>query len=143
MSAPQRPRRKCKAFDEHVIARIVEADRSPAQLAGELEMSLFELSEWATQPSIIKALEALARLSDVRTQMLLSQYRANAAIRLIEIALAKEPTEASRRACVDLLRADLDVFEQTCQPTGESQDAAPPSEETILAALERLGEQQP
>ena len=106
-------------------------------------MSLLELSEWATQPSIVKALEALARLSDVRTQMLLSQYRANAAIRLIEIALAKDPTEASRRACVDLLRADLDVFEQTCQPTGESQEAAPPSEKTILAALERLGEQQP
>ncbi len=143
MSAPRRPRRKCNAFDEHVIARIVEADLSPAELARELKMSLLELSQWATQPSIVRVLEALARLSDVRTQMVLSQYRANAAIRLIEIALAKEPTEASRRACVDLLRADLEVFEQTCQPTGESQEAAPPSEETILAALERLGEQKP
>ena len=71
--------------------------------------------------------------------MLVSEYRASAAIRLIEIATDSEGGEVSRKACVDLLRADLGVFEKT--QSSEDQLPAQPSEEAILNALQKLGEE--
>ena len=143
MNAPRKTRHRSKAHQSSLIQRIVEADRSPLELAGEMQMSLSELSEWALQPDNAQTLEGLARLSDIRAQLLVSQYRATAAIRLIEIASAEKPTELARKACVDLLQTDLDVFEHSDSPPGTAQGPDSPSEETILAALERLGEEDP
>ncbi len=143
MNEPRKTRHRSQAHQARLIQRIVEADRSPLELSREMRMSLSELSEWASRPDNAQTLEGLARLSDIRAQLLLSQYRATAAIRLIEIASAEEPTELARKACVDLLQTDLDVFEQLASPVGTPQGPASPSEETILAALERLGEEQP
>ena len=71
--------------------------------------------------------------------MLLSHYRANAAMQLIGIASAPEPTELSRKACIDLLNANLDVFS-----TGEATSSAKPQAaavdtKKVLDALEALG----
>ncbi len=124
--------------DDAIIAHLAEGDLAPAELAKRLGMSLRDLALWARDPQNIGLLSSLAFLADVRAQMLLARYRANAAARLIAIATDDQPSEMSRKACVDLLEANLEVFEHT-------DEAGPPapaiSEETILAAFERLGEQ--
>lgn len=142
MPATSRRSRLSKATADRLISRVVEADRTPAALAAELGLSLPALAAWAADPATLAVLESLARLADIRTQMLVSQFRANAAIQLIQIASASEPTELSRKACVDLLSADLDAFEpgkhEECLPSRGRQPSAP-SEAAILRALEQLG----
>ena len=126
-------------FDQDVLAKIIAADTSPVDLAAALGMTLAELIEWSTQPEIARLLRGALRLSDLRVQMLLCKFRSTAALHLITIASASEPSELSRKACVDLLRTELNVADEP----GEEKPQAPPapSEERILAALEQLGEQ--
>ncbi len=132
-------KRKSAALSEELFNHLVHAKHAPAQLAEESGLTLTELARWAAQPKHARVLESLARLADIRAQMLVSEYRATAAIRLIEIATDSEGGETSRKACVDLLRADLCVFQQT--QANEDQSPAQPSEEAILNALQQLGEE--
>lgn len=141
MPTPIRKRRSAAALTEELFEHLVQAKHAPAQLAEKLDLTLSELAKWAAQPKHSLVLESLARLADVRAQMLVSEYRASAAIRLIEIATDSEGGEVSRKACVDLLRADLGVFQQTKDQSNEDQSPAQPSEEAILSALQKLGEE--
>ena len=136
---PKSPRRSATALSEQLLEQLVQGKLSPAQLAEQLDLSLTDLAKWASEPKHARVLESLARLADVRAQMLVSEYRASAAIRLIEIATDSEGGEVSRKACVDLLRADLGVFEKT--QSSEDQLPTQPSEEAILNALQKLGEE--
>ena len=98
------------------INKMAEAEMTPSELAMVLGLSLEQVAELATRPSMVKTLQGLARLADIRAQLLLSRYRANAALQLINIASAKEPTELSRKACVDLLKMDLEAFKHIPAP---------------------------
>ncbi len=120
-----------------MIERLFRADLSMTELAQEQGLSLEELAAWVSKPLTIEILQGLIRLSNLRTQMLLSQFRADAAIQLIAIASTEKATDITRKACVDLIKADLKVFELK-----ESAKGTPPapSEKTILKALEALGE---
>jgi hypothetical protein len=80
----------------------------------------------------------LSQLADLRAQMLLSKYRAGAAAGLIAIAGSEEPTELSRKACVDLLKLDLGLFSTGFEPIAAPTSSAP-SEQAILDALEAIG----
>ena len=122
-----------------VIERFVEAEASPAEIAGELNLSLHQLAELTSQESNLQTLQNLARLADMRTQMLLSKYRANAAVHLITIATAKEPTELSRKACVDLLKTNLGAFENVGSAISAAEPPVTINEEVVLKALEELG----
>ena len=124
---------------DHLLERISQADNTPAQLAAEMNIDLAELSRWIMSSDNLRLIEGIARLSDVRAQMILSRYRANAAAHLIAIAGSSEPSESSRKACVDLLTTDLPVFKVDEHAPATAQPA--PSSETILEALERLGAQ--
>ena len=142
MTTPsKRKRRSSIALTEQLLEQLVQGELAPAQLAKQLDLTLTELAKWASQSKNANILENLARLADVRTQMLVSEYRATAAIRLIEIATDSEGGEISRKACVDLLRADLDAFKQTPTQPNADQPTAQPSEEAILNALQKLGEE--
>ena len=141
MSSSKRKRRSAIKLTEQLLDNLVHGKLAPAQLAEQLGLSLSELSAWASEPKNANTLENLARLADVRTQMLVSEYRASAAIRLIEIATDSKGGEISRKACVDLLRADLDAFKQSPTQTNEDQTPAQPSEQAILNALQELGEE--
>lgn len=132
-------RRSAAALNRELLEHLVKAKHAPAQLAEKLDLTLSDLAKWASQPKHMFDLENLARLADVRAQMLVSEYRASAAIRLIDIATDSEGGETSRKACVDLLRADLGVFEKT--QTNEEQLPPQPSEEAILNALQKIGEE--
>jgi len=143
MTVSRRPRRNTKAMKattEFLVEQLLEGALRPAEIAAQVGMSLAELAAWAADPANARTLEGLARLADTRAQMLLSGYRAAAAVRLIEIATDKEKGELSRKACVDLLHADLGVFGSPS--TGRSNTPPPaPDERAILDALERLGEE--
>ncbi len=140
MTVSRRPRRNAKAMTEFLVEQLLEGTLRPAEIAAQVGMSLAELAAWAVDPANAHTLEGLARLADTRAQMLLSGYRAAAAVRLIEIATDKEKGELSRKACVDLLRADLGVFSP---PSAGSSNTPPPApdEHAILDVLERLGEE--
>ncbi len=140
MTVSRRLRRNTKALTAFLVEQLLEGSLRPAEIAAQVGMSLAELAAWAVDPANARTLEGLARLADTRAQMLLSGYRAAAAVRLIEIATDKEKGELSRKACVDLLRADLGVFSP---PSTGSSDTPPPApdERAILDALERLGEE--
>ena len=139
MTTSKSIRQGAAALTEELFDHIVQAKYAPAKLAEKLGLTLTELAKWASEPKHARVLENLARLADIRAQMLVSEYRASAAIRLIEIATDSEGGEVSRKACVDLLRADLGVFEKT--QSSEDQLPAQPSEEAILNALQKLGEE--
>ena len=140
MTVSRRPRRNTEAMTEFLVEQLLEGTLRPAEIAAQVGLSLAELAAWAADPANARTLEGLARLADTRAQMLLSGYRAAAAVRLIEIATDKEKGELARKACVDLLRADLGVFGP---PGTGSSDTPPPApdEHAILEALERLGQE--
>lgn len=141
MGKASQRRRITKRLGDELIKRLVQADRSPAQLAEELGISLAQLSQWVLEPASVAVLRGLAQVADARTQLLLSNFRANAAIQLIQIAAAKEPTELSRKACVDLLTTDLKVFDVPVQDAIQRSSAVPaaPTEKAILRAFEQFG----
>lgn len=136
----RRPRRGSKELNERLIRAVAEAELSIVELAKQLELPLSDLARWAGDPAQMKLLEGLARLADIRAQMLLSRYRANAAVQLIGIASAEQPNELSRKACVDLLQSNLNVF---LQSSDDPEDAGPPrvSPQKILETLETLGKE--
>jgi len=124
--------------DAFLIARMVDGEWSPNELAHHCGISLRELAQWVAEAQNITTLERLARLADLRAQMLVARYRATAAAQLIAMASADEPNELARKACVDLLKTDLDVFEHM-QQRNTSDQPETPSEQAILDALEALG----
>jgi hypothetical protein len=122
---------------ESLIALIFDAQHPSPELAARANLSLSELSRWAAEPSNARLLEGLVRLEDVRAQIVLSRYRAGAAVRLIEIGTQGQPSELARKACVDLLKLNMpEAFARARDP-----DAPPPAPdpEAILAAFERIG----
>lgn len=143
---PKQPSRKrrfnSKAMRQQIIEKIVEAKRSPAEIAADLNLDLNDIASLARHEATMQTLAGVARLEDVRTQMLLSRYRANVAMHLLAIASAKEPTELSRKACVDLLKTDLNVFARQDGGSSSTDASTPavPDEKAILQALERIGE---
>jgi hypothetical protein len=128
-------------FRDHILERIAQADNTPAQLAAELSIDLAELSRWILNPDNLRLVEGVARLSDVRAQMILSRYRATTAAHLIAIAAAADPSEISRKACVDLLTTDLEVFTPDDTATTDRPTQPAPTEQTMLATLARLAEE--
>jgi len=133
-------RRRCisRTLSNELVEKLSLGDTAPTQLAHEHNVPLTRLARWATEPATVRVLEGLAHLAEVRAQMLLSRYRANAAIQLITIATADEPTELSRKACVDLLKADLRVFDRAER---DDAPAAAINEQTIINALEDLAKE--
>lgn len=132
------PRRRIREVTHRkLIEQIAYGERSAAELAREHGISLERLALWASEQRTVRALRGLANLADIRAQMLLTKYRANAAVRLIQVATADEPTELSRKACVDLLNADMGVFYVDGEGEGELEQAM--DEAVLTRALEALG----
>lgn len=120
-----------------LIEWIVAGERSPQQLADGAGMSLDELADWFGSPVNADRLRRLAMLADLRTQMLVSQYRAAAAVRLLEIASNGKDVEPARKACVDLLRTSFASMETADR--GAELTQPPVSEAAILEALSAMG----
>ena len=136
------PRQKSvgKANHDRLIAQFAQADRTVTDIAQELGLDLSQLAAWVGDPATLSTLERLARLADIHAQMVVSRYRANAAAQLIQIATAKEPSELSRKACVDLLAVNLNAFDRApADDASRPTTASPRGEAAIRRALEQLG----
>jgi hypothetical protein len=130
-----------RALSEHLMTLLAEGNHSAIELARENDLSLLALARWAAQPEHVKLLSGLVRLSNVRAQIVLSQYRTSAAAKLIEHAMHGETGEISRKACVDLLKIDLPIFRDEANPPGDQRSGPkPPSEAAIRRAFRELAD---
>lgn len=122
-----------------LVRGVVESDSTLSELAQEFEMPACEVAQWLTRPQTLRVVQGHALLLDIRAQMLVSRFRASAAAKLISIATSAEPSELSRRACVDLLNADLGLFAALHDPKVPPPPPPMPNADTIAEAMERLG----
>ena len=110
MTAPKKwTRQKRRAL----IADVFEARRDLTGLAEAHRLSPADLAEWINEPANQRCLAGLCLLADLQTQLMLSRYRQVAVSELIKQASgggedeAAVSVEQARKACVDLLKADL------------------------------------
>ncbi|HEB61120.1 MAG TPA: hypothetical protein ENJ06_04775 [Phycisphaeraceae bacterium] len=99
--------RLSKRRNLELLSSIVKGRFGLEELCVEHRMNLEQLARWALQPSTARTLEGLRRLADIRTQMVISRYRAHAAARLIELTADGDMPETARKSCVDLLTTNV------------------------------------
>jgi LPS sulfotransferase NodH len=122
-----------------LMNRVIAANVPPEQLARELGLTLEQMAQWISQPRNLNTVTSLVRLANLRTDLILSRFRANAVAHLVGIAGSAEPNELSRKACVDLLNAQMQEWIANA-PSGREPPSPPaPSERAILKALEEIG----
>lgn len=93
-----------------LAARLVLGNEALPDLAQGLGVSLEQLAAAGSSATCEGTLRRLARLADLRTWFLVSTYRMNAAVKLIDIAThGDEKSDLARKACVDLLELRLPV----------------------------------
>ena len=123
-------RRMSKKKRDELIADVFEARRDLAGLAEAHRMSPDALADWIAEEENQRCLAGLCLLADLQTQLMLSRYRQVAVTELIKQASSggDEETgvsvEQSRKACVDLLRADLKRAELGLTSASSSASAA-------------------
>lgn len=103
-----------KAERDALIADVFEARRDLPDLAVAHGLSPDDLAGWISQEENQRCLAGLCLLADLQTQLMLSRYRQVAVTELIKQASAPGSdnshgvsAEQARKACVDLLKADL------------------------------------
>lgn len=114
---------------ERLIELLLEGNYSPRQIAELLDLTMSELAALCARQDVVDRLRHLSQLADQRAQLLLSHYRATIIARLISIATEGDPGEPARKACVDLIKANLNVFHT-------NNDASTTSEGEAVAGLE-------
>lgn len=93
-----------------LIQDMLHAEHDVLALAERYRLKPSDLAEWAIEPEHHRVLRGLCVLADLQTQLVLSRYRRLAAGRLIRLATDEsdeKTAEVARKACVDLLRADM------------------------------------
>lgn len=111
-----------------LIQDMLHAEHDVLALSQRYRLRPSDLAAWAAEPEHHRVLRGLCVLADLQTQLVLSRYRRLAAGRLIRLATEEgdeKTAEVARKACVDLLRADM-----------KRADALP---EAALAAAKALG----
>ncbi len=122
-----------------LVRAIVEGDRDLSQAAATLQVDVSELAGLADE-RVLRTLEMLRHLSQLRNEQFLERFRANAIARLIELASQREDAELARKACVDLLRTDLTKPLESRRKAGPVMDeGAPIDTQAVLAMLGEIG----
>lgn len=142
MKKATRKKMSKKKRDE-LIADVFEARRDLSGLAEAHRMSPDELADWIAQDENQRCLSGLCLLADLQTQLMLSRYRQVAVTELIKQASGGGEDESgvsveqSRKACVDLLKADLKRAEVGANPAATHDDEFTAMQEvaSIRAAL--------
>ncbi len=116
-------------MDHDALLRdIFEARLDLAELGAVHGMSPGELATWIGVEANARALAGLCQLADLQTQLMLSRYRQVAVTELIKQATggsdeAPVSAEQARKACVDLLKAELQRAKGPDGAAGEAGDA--------------------
>ncbi len=108
------------------------------ELCQERKLTLEQLADWAGEAETRSTLASLRRLADLRTQLMISRYRAHAAARLIELSGGEESAETARKACVDLLRVNVAEME-TLEERGEGPAPVQIDTKAVRVFLAELG----
>ena len=106
------PRKWTRRRHDALIADVFAARRDLTGLAEEHELRPDQLAAWIQDDKNRQVLAGLCLLADMQTQLMLSRYRQVAVTELIKQASGgddEQPVsmEQARKACVDLLKADL------------------------------------
>ncbi|MEM9560842.1 MAG: hypothetical protein AAF995_11085 [Planctomycetota bacterium] len=122
-----------------LLRELARAEHDVLSLGESHGLPLGELAAWASEPATQRTVAGLCLLADLQTQLLLSRYRLIAATRLVGQATGQDDglsPEQVRKACVDLLKIELD------RVASVSLDAAQDQDDPALESLKRamLGE---
>lgn len=90
-----------------LLRDLLDARGDLGTLASAHSITLCDLAQWASDENNFHLLDGICRLADMQAQVLMSRYRLAATGRLIQMATEQEPSELSRKACVDLLKLDV------------------------------------
>lgn len=142
-------RRSSRKRDAELLERMITSDAPPRELAETMGMRVMDLIDWAARPENATRLAALVRLTDMHTQMLISRYRTHAALQLAQLAAHEDGGELARKACVDLLKAQVSPVDaddsaasrdRGCNRHGSAAEPPrAPDAKAILEALEQIG----
>lgn len=124
--------------EDALLADLVAAERDIFALAQRHDLGLEALAAWSDRPGVRKTVHRLCRLADLQCQAMLSRYRLVAASRLIAQASAAEgelAPEQVRKACVDLLKAQLADLDP---PSDDAETAEDPALALLKQALDDL-----
>lgn len=126
-------RKMSKKKRGELIADVFEARRDLSGLAEAHRMSPDDLAEWIGREENQRCLTGLCLLADLQRQLMLSRYRQVAVTELIKQASGGASNggedascvsvEQSRKACVDLLKADLKRADVTSNARGADEAA--------------------
>jgi len=133
--ARPRPRKDSRALRDLLIDRINTAEATPAELARDLDLSLWELATWAADDANRTVLRGLVNLAELRAQLLLAQCRTHAILHMALAANNKEPSELSRRICADLLKSTIDGFRASADAAEARRDAGAEVQPTTAHGL--------
>lgn len=124
-----------------LIRDLLEAQADVVSIAQRHGMTVEALAAWADRPGVRRALLGMCRLADLQAQLLVSRYRLVAVTRLIGQATQSGDAgdgvnaEGARRACADLLKAEL--VDDTASGGGEEADEEEAAWGELRAALDR------
>jgi hypothetical protein len=134
-----------------ILEAFAEGASGPRDIAARAGISLADLGRWLSDADNRRPLEGLLRLSRMSAAMVLCRYHTLAAATLAQLLSEAPATELARKACADLLGAELlwpprggwrsddDSTAAARQTPLAALGAAPPGEDAILRALEALG----
>jgi hypothetical protein len=109
-------------------------------LAGSMKMTLEELAEWAAMQRTVRTLASLRDLAEMQSRLIVSRYRVTAAAKLAALAGQSDDAELARKAAVDLLKLEAgEAVRGKNRSTDEESSSEPIDQAAVLAALERLG----
>lgn len=126
-----------------VVGALLNAQTDFLNLGDATGMTLRDLAKWSTDDDNLHVLRGLVRLADLRTQLLISRFRAAAAYRLLAFASSDTASETARKACHDLLTTNMNAALAVDERTATDAPAPPIaiSEEAVRLALEELERQ--
>ncbi|MCK4873586.1 MAG: hypothetical protein KAS72_12765 [Phycisphaerales bacterium] len=124
-----------QARQEQLLVCILGGRMDLEEICASKRLTLQQLADWGSRDRTQQALDALRRLADVRTQLLICRYRAHAAAKLIELTGDEASLETARKACVDLLRVNVAESVATAPP----EEQEPIDAEALRAFLSELG----
>lgn len=123
-----------------VVEDLCRDELGLAEVASRHGMTLMQLARWAGRTGNVWLLEALAELTARRSMLLAARARADAALALRRLAVDRKNPETARKACVDLLRMEVDASRvvRAASAEGGEREAGESDEAALLGLLERL-----
>lgn len=114
-----------------LIHDLIHADFDLTVIQSKYGLTPDALAQWIREEANHGVLVGLCTIADIQTQILLSRYRLYAAGKLYQLASqekndSKAEQDIARRACVDLLKADLKRADLDTEPA--QHDQAPPDD---------------